>query len=460
MTAGCAQPTLEEADSALACVAPDGASMGVEQPHGFSAPVPIHVAPVALPPGASRVVYLNRNPRTYVAGVDDAQAGSSSVLTAQQVTSANLGGFQQGDDAWQGLVTCMREQYARFDIAVTDIRPVTPGYIEAHFGGSGPELNIHDGSGGIAPIDNAHCGVVNGAVVYIFSDLFGANLRSVCEVGAHEIGHVFSLDHEYRCKDPMTYVEGCGDKEFQADPAPCGESGARACICGRAAQSSVDILEAQLGDHRSDLIPPVVELLPPVADASGGYTSLQVRAHDPDAALSAVELHVVTVGQETVSRCGDGHLPCTLDGELASFALPPATNDQRVWAVAEDTGGNRTSTLEQVVRAGPPGATALAVAVAPVASMYVPDSIVEIQALAISDSAITQAVVVWEDGLGEEREIPLCPRSNDGRFGVSLHLGRGDAARSFHVRFSDAAGHTVVSSDEKVLVAAPSAPSQ
>jgi hypothetical protein len=334
---------------------------------------------------------------------------------------------------------------------VTDIRPVTPGYIEAHFGGSGPELNITDGSGGIAPIDSTHCGAIDGAVVYVFSDLFGSNLRSVCEVGAHEIGHVFSLDHEFDCKDPMTYVEGCGDKSFVSDAQPCGESGARQCICNRPSQSSVDILQAMLGDHVSDTIPPTVELLPPIASQDVSY--LQVRAHDPNAALRAIELHVVANNIESVSVCGDGRLPCTLDGELASFALPPSTFDQQVWAVAEDTGGNRVSTLETVIPGGGRAATLLAVAVAPVAAMYQPDGIVEIQALVVDDSAVTDAVVVWTDGDGSVRTIPLCPRSHDGRYGVSMHLGHGEAMRSFHLSITDIQGRVVTSPDETVVVA-------
>src|SRR5262249_32003279 len=108
LLAACAQPQADSADQALACIAPEGDAAGAEMPHGFSAPVPISFAPVQLVAGQKRVVYLNRNPRTYVAGIDDAQAGSSSVVSAQSLTSVSLGGFQQGDDGWNGLVECVR----------------------------------------------------------------------------------------------------------------------------------------------------------------------------------------------------------------------------------------------------------------------------------------------------------------------------------------------------------------
>ncbi len=450
----CAQPTPGGSDQALACMPPDGDPAAAELPHGFAAPVPIRYQPAVLPADAMRVVYLNRGPRTYVAGIDDAQAGSSSVVAAQGLKSASLGGWKQGDKGWASTVACVRDQFARFQIAITDVRPVAPGYIEAHFGGDGTEVALHDGSGGIAPIDNSRCQVVDGGVVFVFSDLFGGNLRSICEVGAHEIAHVFSLDHEFRCKDPMTYVQGCGEKAFQPDAAPCGENTERACICARPSQNSVEILRARLGDRRSDVIPPMVELLPPIADPNGAGTYLTVRAHDPDAALAGVELHVFAGGVEQVSRCGDGRLPCTLDGELASFALPAAAVDQRVWAVAEDTSGNRSATAESVVRAGAPLGARLALAVAPLAAAYEASAIVEVQALVIAQAPIARAVVVWTDGLGQTVEVPLCPRDPEtgGRYGVAMRLGRGDGPRSFHVRVVDTDGRTAVSQDETVPI--------
>jgi hypothetical protein len=452
----CAQTKPGELDAALACLPPDGTAAAAELPHNFSAPVPIHYEPAAHTPGTTRVVYLNRAARSYVAGTDDAQAGSSSVLSSQHIASAALGGFQQGDDAWQGLVECVRDQFSAFDIAITDVRPVEPGYVEAHFGGKGPEIGITTGSSGIAPIDNEHCGVVESGIVFVFSDLFGDDLRSVCEIGAHEIGHVFSLDHEFRCKDPMTYVEGCGDKDFQPMDTPCGEDAPRACICGRASQNSVSILYSQLGDHRSDVTPPAVELLAPVADPAGAGTYLQVRATD-ETAISAIELHVVEDGVESVSVCGDDTLPCTLDGELASFALPPQTKDAQIWAVGEDTGGNRTATQEVDVRAGAGATTPLSLAVAPVASSYPANSIVEIEALVVASAPLASVVAVWTNADGSQTEIPLCPRSDIAganlRYGVSVHLGTGNAMRNFHISATDTAGHSVASQDQPVTVA-------
>jgi hypothetical protein len=39
---------------------------------------------------------------------------------------------------------------------------------------------------------------------------------------------------------------------------------------------------------------------------------------------------------------------------------------------------------------------------------------------------------------------------SEGRYGVSVRLGRGDGPRAFHVEATDAAGHTATSVDETV----------
>lgn len=464
VAAGC-DGAKERPDVALACLSATDALAG-ESNHGFAEPVAIESSAPARSGGGTRIIYLDRYARGFVAGRDDAQAGASSVLASQHLDHVTLGGFQQGDDTWAAVVTCIRAQYARYDVAVTDIRPVTPGYVEAHFGGTGREVGLADGAGGIAPIDSTGCGVVEGAPVFVFSDLFGKNVRSLCEVGAHEIAHTFTLDHEYDCKDPMTYITGCGDKTFQQAPAPCGEGGARPCLCNRPSQSSVIVLRELLGDRASDTVPPTVELLPLVADPSGTGTRVQIRAHDPGGALKAIELHRVSTAEtgmpEEVITCGDGLLPCTLDGELASFDVPPAPADSQVWAVAEDTAGNRTSTPQATLVANPVGMAALTVVVAPLALAYAPDGVVELQALVLAQQPLVEMTVVWTDPHGAVHELPMCRLGGpsdplgealEGRWGVAIHLGASSEPRHFHVRATDVSGTGAQSADEVVSVA-------
>lgn len=462
LAAGCGRP-VDRADEALACLSPTDSLSG-ETAHGFTEPVAIATATPARSGLGTRVVYLDRYARAYVGGADDAQAGVSSVVSSQKLAQVTLGGFQQGDGPWAQLVSCIRDQYARYDVAVTDIRPVTPGYVEAHFGGTGAELGLTDGAGGIAPIDSLHCGIVEGAPVFVFTDLFGANVRAMCEVGSHEIAHTFSLDHELDCRDPMTYIQGCGEKTFQQEAAQCGESSARPCLCNRPSQSSVVVLREQLGDARSDTVPPAVELLPLVADPSGVGTRVQIRAHDPDGALKAIELHRVYTSvaamPEEVVTCGDGKLPCTLDGELASFDIPPTRTDSQVWAVAEDTAGNRTATAQVTLSALQVDSTALTIVLAPLAASYAADGVVQLQALVLAKQPLVEVTVVWPDAHGAVHELPMCPlaESSDGRWGVVIHLGTSREPRSFYVRATDSTGAGTQSSEQVVRLSSATAP--
>src|SRR5690348_4449252 len=100
----CASPKPDEADQALACISPSDA-LATESEHGFMAPVPIRTRPTPRPDAGTRVVYLNRKARTYVPGIDDAQAGASSVLTAQGLSTATVPGWKQGDEAWRDVRT-------------------------------------------------------------------------------------------------------------------------------------------------------------------------------------------------------------------------------------------------------------------------------------------------------------------------------------------------------------------
>ena len=158
---------------------------------------------------------------------------------------------------------------------------------------------------------------------------------------------------------------------------------------------------------------------------------------------------------EEVITCGDGRIPCTLDGELASFDVPPAPTDSQVWAVAEDTAGNRTSTPQATLFARPAGTTALTVVVAPLAAGYLVGGIVELQVLVLAQQPLVEVTAVWTDAHGAVHELPMCPVgvSSDARWGITVHLGDSRAERSFHIRATDATGSGAQSAEEVVSVA-------
>jgi hypothetical protein len=194
-----------------------------------------------------QMVFLNRDQATYIGGPDDAPSGSSNVVAQRHIHSATFAQFTEGDDAWENLVACLTADYAPFDVLVTDKRPPAGPYVEAHFGGDGTELKLPSGTGGVAPIDSTHCTVIDSAVVFVFAGLYGSNVEAMCDAGAQEIAHAFSLDHEFLCEDPMTYLGGCGAKRFQDVDASCGEYQARGCTCDRASQNSVRTLYKKVG---------------------------------------------------------------------------------------------------------------------------------------------------------------------------------------------------------------------
>ena len=108
--------------------------------------------------------------------------------------------------------------------------------------------------GGLAPLGD---GPIHDAVVFVFASTLKLKTQALCETAAQEIGHAYGLDHVMVCKDPMTYLTGCGAKTFQDVDAPCGERDARACADGGATQNSHQHLLDVLGARPLDPETPV-----------------------------------------------------------------------------------------------------------------------------------------------------------------------------------------------------------
>ena len=219
-----------------------------DEPAAPASYVPIRVAPnvkFAPGPGADPLpIYLNRSGGTFTAGTDDSANNVSSVVSYAGVSSATVPAYNGSN--WGQVVSCVQQQFSRFNVVVTDVEPAGGIYVEAVFGGDGSAVGF-GGYGGVAPIDSSTCQSIPNAIVYIFTDNLGGSAQVMCEVAAQEIAHAFSLDHQYLCEDPMTYLSGCGAKSFQDVDAQCGEYEPRACICGRPSQNSVQVLYEKLG---------------------------------------------------------------------------------------------------------------------------------------------------------------------------------------------------------------------
>ncbi len=188
-----------------------------------------------------RVLFLNRCPGgcTITPGNDNAITNTSGIVNG----TSTLAEFPYGDDVWDEVVACVRNQYSRFDLNVTDVDPGDLLHFESVVAGRAEDIGA-GGAGGIAPFS---CGVWENSINFTFAETLGGNAQVLCEVIAQESGHVMGLEHAYLCEDPMTYLNDCGPKEFRDIDAECGEFSVSPCECGNATQNSVQHLLSVFG---------------------------------------------------------------------------------------------------------------------------------------------------------------------------------------------------------------------
>ncbi|HSD87576.1 MAG TPA: hypothetical protein VLB44_08670 [Kofleriaceae bacterium] len=204
----------------------------------------------------SKVIYLERHAIELKPGEDDAAAGYSSVLASAGVkTPMKAKGWGGGDARWKSLVGCVTKMFKPFDVVVTDQRPTDGNFIMVVVGGTPLDVGITDAHhvSGLAPFNGS---VIPRAIVFGFSATSNNDVRQTCETIAMEVAHAYGLDHEYLCKDVMTYLSGCGNKSFVDADVPCGEAKKRACEGGAVTQNSYRRLVEVLGTH-----PPVEQVL-------------------------------------------------------------------------------------------------------------------------------------------------------------------------------------------------------
>lgn len=295
----------------------------------YTPPDPEAVSDKAL--GETRVVFLNRRGGTYTRGTNNSSTNVSSIPTASSVA---LPAYEGTETDWQTLMSCVRDQYARFNVQITDVDPGAATHIEAVVGGTSSLLGLASNVGGVSPFN---CGVISRSIVYVFSKAY-SSVRGECEAVAHEIGHSLGLEHEYLCQDPMTYLYGCGNKSFQDATAQCGTSSAVACQCGAATQNTVQKLLTNVGPALTSPTPPTTPTTPttpvdaaptatltaPTAGATyarGATVSIRASASD-DRAIREVQLRWTSAAGTSSFRMNAlGGTSYGLDLRLSSTAL-------------------------------------------------------------------------------------------------------------------------------------------
>jgi len=267
----------------------------------------------------SRLIYLNRcadGGCRIRRGEHDALANTSSLPTR---TNSRLTAFEHGDEIWRQVVDCVAEIYLPYDVTITDVDPSPLAHHEAIVAGTGDEIGLDAGLGGIAP---AVCAAQDNLISFTFANFYDANVREICEVVAHESAHAFGLDHVLGCSDPLSYLPECGARFFRDEELPCGEFEERECACGGTTQNPHRMLLAVLGEGRATPAPRPEILIPvPGADVAPGF-AIYVRA-GVTRGLGAVDLWVNGTRLDTRSgqRNNDVYIFETSEYEIADGIL-------------------------------------------------------------------------------------------------------------------------------------------
>jgi uncharacterized protein (TIGR03382 family) len=243
---------------------------------------------------AGTIIYMNKDGGTYTPGFNNSSTNRSSI--PQQTSTVPP--WNVSDAGWQQVMDCVRDQFAPFDVEVTDIDPGQVPHFESVVAGRPQDVQLPDGVGGVSPF-TSDCSVIDRSIVFTFAEVFGNNYRVICEVVAQEVAHSFGLDHQYLCEDPMTYLTGCGQKSFKDINAQCGEFEPRVCACGQQTQNSYQMLSQRIGI--GDAVAPSVSINSPADGAvvPPGFT-VQVEASD-DKGIARVELYIDGVLDQTLT---------------------------------------------------------------------------------------------------------------------------------------------------------------
>ncbi len=203
-------------------------------------------------------------------------------------STITLSAFNQGDTVWQGVMSCARDTFSRFNVTVTDVDPGSTPHMEVMVAGVATELlgSQGNGVGGIADFPCQSIGSCDSfmpnALVFAFANdpYYSGDPDNICSTVAQEIAHTWALDHVVDASDPMTYNQYSGIRQYH-DNETCGSdcfngtspfgltctgSGGQAthtCALGGATQNEVQVILALFGSSVPDTQPPAVMITSP-----------------------------------------------------------------------------------------------------------------------------------------------------------------------------------------------------
>jgi hypothetical protein len=199
-------------------------------------------------PEPSRVIVLQRDALQVIGGRDDARAHRSSLV--EPGVSVTVPRYRASNATWRRLKRCVAQKFEAYDVVVSDEIPDSGDYVLVKVGGRPADIGMAGKPlGGIAPF-NGHA--IPNSIVFAFDQRGKYRTKNNCETVAHEVGHVFGLDHTMTCKDLMSYEHDCGAKRFVDAEMKCGEHEDRACEDRTPIQNSAAQLMSTLGPSREN----------------------------------------------------------------------------------------------------------------------------------------------------------------------------------------------------------------
>ncbi len=200
--------------------------------------------------------------RTGSRAADSSANNVSSIARMDATVSA----FRWPDTTWDAMVACVRDVYLPYGVEIVTTPPAegTP-HVEMIVAGIREEIGLPGPPGGtllgIAPA-TGDCTLGGNWIAYTFANAHTNDPIFLCATVAHEAGHVYGLEHVFECSDPMTYLEGCGQKFFRSMTMACGADNLGPCQCGSGITHQR--LIANIGKG-ADVPPPVTSITLPVA---------------------------------------------------------------------------------------------------------------------------------------------------------------------------------------------------